>query len=134
MTGIWLTRPTRPESQEWREELTEEESAYVQARDKHYERGVAALCSAILVRERVRQRYRPEEIAELKTVYDHCRLRCAAGRCSLPGGPLLAGCGWRKSSERGMGMPAAPRKKSPCGCGGIRKGMWAFARTVMSRL
>lgn len=24
---------------------------------------------------------------------------------------------WRKSSERGMGMPAALRKKSPCGCG-----------------
>lgn len=71
------------ESQEWREELTEEESAYVQARDKHYERGVAALCSAILVRERVRQRYRPEEIAELKTVYDHCRLRLRSGEVFL---------------------------------------------------
>lgn len=71
------------ESQEWREELTEEESAYVQARDKHYERGIAAMCSAILVRERVQQRYRPEEIAELKTVYDHCRLRLRDGGAYL---------------------------------------------------
>ena len=71
------------ESQEWREELTEEESAYVQARDKHYERGIAAMCSAILVRERVQQRYRPEEIAELKTVYDHCRLRLRSGEVFL---------------------------------------------------
>ena len=69
-----------PESQEWREELTEEESAYVQARDKHYERGVAALCSAILVRERVRARFSPEEIKELETVYDHCVLRTRSGR------------------------------------------------------
>ena len=72
-----------PESQEWREDLTEEESAYVQARDKHYERGIAAMCSAILVRERVQQRYRPEEIAELKTVYDHCRLRLRSGEVFL---------------------------------------------------
>ena len=72
-----------PESQEWREELTEEESAYVQARDKHYERGVAALCSAILVRERVRQRYRRGGFAGLKPVYAHCRLRLRSGEVFL---------------------------------------------------
>ena len=83
-----------PETQEWREELTAEESAYVQAQDEHYERGIAALCSAILVRERVRQRYRPEEIAELETRGDHCRLRLRSGeaylaRWSADGGLLL---------------------------------------------
>ena len=46
-------------------------------------RGIAAMCSAILVRERVQQRYRPEEIAELKTVYDHCRLRLRSGEVFL---------------------------------------------------
>ena len=71
------------ESQEWREELTEEESAYVQARDKHYERGIAAMCSAILVRERVQQRYRPEEIAKLETIRDHCRVRLRDGSLYL---------------------------------------------------
>ena len=85
---------SEPETQEWREELTAEESAYVQARDKHYERGIAALCSAILVRERVRQRYRPEEIAELETRGDHCRLRLRSGetffaRWSADGGLRL---------------------------------------------
>ena len=79
-----LARETsEPDTQAWREELTAEESAYVQARDEHYERGVAALCSAILVRERVRQRYRPEEIAELETRGDHCRLRLRSGEMFL---------------------------------------------------
>lgn len=90
----WLldNETNEPDTQAWREELTAEESAYVQARDKHYERGIAALCSAILVRERVRQRYRPEEIAELETRGDHCRLRLRSGEMFLarwaPGGSL----------------------------------------------
>ena len=37
------------------------------------------MCSVILVRERVRQRYQPEEIVELKNIYDHCRLRLRSG-------------------------------------------------------
>ena len=93
---------SEPETQEWREELTAEKSAYVQARDKHYERGIAALCSAILVRERVRQRYRPEEIAELETRGDHCRLRLRSGETFLA----------RWSADGGLRLEKIVRERS----------------------
>ena len=75
----WDNETSEEWTQEWRDELTEEEAAYVQAQDERYRRGIAAMCSGILVRDRVRQRYRPEEIVELKTIYDHCRLRLRSG-------------------------------------------------------
>lgn len=69
-----------PESQEWREDLTPEELEYVEQLDDQYVSGVAAICSAILVREQVRARFRQEEIAELETIRDHCRLQLRDGR------------------------------------------------------
>ena len=72
-----------PESQAWRDELTPEEMEYVERLDGRYATGIAAMCAAILVREKVRERYRPEEIAELKTVYGHCRLRLRSGEVFL---------------------------------------------------
>ena len=41
-----------PESQAWRDELTPEEMEYVERLDGRYATGVAAMCAAILVRER----------------------------------------------------------------------------------
>lgn len=67
-----------PETQGWREELE-----YVSQLDEQYITGVAALCTAILVRERIRQRFRPQEIREIETIYDHCRLRMRDGRLLL---------------------------------------------------
>lgn len=72
-----------PESQEWREELTPEELEYVGQLDDRYESGVLAICSAILVREELRARFRPEEIAEVETIRDHCRVRLRDGAMYL---------------------------------------------------
>ena len=58
------------ESQAWRDELTPEELEYAARVDEQYETGVTAICSAVLVREKVRARYRPQEIAELETIRD----------------------------------------------------------------
>lgn len=72
-----------PESREWRDELTPEELEYAAQLDEQYETIVTATYSAILVREQVRARYRPQEIAELETIRDHCRLRLRDGTMYL---------------------------------------------------
>ena len=72
-----------PESQEWRDELTPEELEYVEQLDNSYVSHIAAMCSAILVREKVRARFRQEEILELETIRDHCRVRLQDGRLFL---------------------------------------------------
>jgi hypothetical protein len=68
-----------PETQEWRDELTPEEQEYVDQQDNHFERAIAAMCSARLVVERLRKKYKPEELLELKTFGDHCRVRLRSG-------------------------------------------------------
>lgn len=70
-------------SEVWRKELTPEELDYVAGLDRDYDRGILALCSAILVREKVRAQYTAEEILELKTVYDRCRVCLRDGRILL---------------------------------------------------
>ncbi len=70
-------------TREWREELTPEELDFVAREDDRYCDGVQALCTAILIREQVRQRFQPQEIEELTTIYDHCRLRLRDGRMFL---------------------------------------------------
>ena len=72
-----------PESREWRDELTPEEMEYVERLDGRYATSVAAMCAAILVREKVRERYRPEEIAKLETIRDHCRVTLRDGTMYL---------------------------------------------------
>ena len=71
------------ESQEWRDELTPEELEYVSQLDVRHESSVLVMCSAILVREEVRARFRPEEITELETIQDHCRVRLRDGTMYL---------------------------------------------------
>lgn len=72
-----------PESQAWRDELTPEELEYAARLDEQNETIVTATYSAILVREQVRARYRPQEIAELETLRDYCRLRLRDGTMYL---------------------------------------------------
>lgn len=72
-----------PESQEWRDELTPEELEYVDQLDGRHESSVLAMCSAILVHEEVRARFRPQEIAEVETIQDHCRVRLRDGTMYL---------------------------------------------------
>ena len=72
-----------PESQEWRDDLTPEELEYVGQLDDQYDSGYLAICSASLVREKLRARFRPEEIAEVETIREHCRVRLRDGTMYL---------------------------------------------------
>ncbi len=80
---LWNSESDDPEDLEWRDELTPEELDVVSGWDTNYDNGILALRSAILVRELVRQRFSPQEIQELETVHDHCRLRLRDGRLYL---------------------------------------------------
>ena len=80
LLASWKHETGDPETQEWREDLTDEARSFVDSLDDRYISGIAAMCSAVLVRERVRARFSPEEIKELETVYDHCVLRTRSGR------------------------------------------------------
>ena len=79
----WNQETNEPESQEWMDDLTPEELEYVSRLDDQYDSGYLAICSAILVREKVRARFRPEEIAEVETIRDHCRVRLRDGTMYL---------------------------------------------------
>lgn len=79
----WNQETNEPESQEWRDELTPEELEYVGQLDDQYASGYLAICSAILVREELRARFRPEEIAEVETIREHCRVRLRDGTIYL---------------------------------------------------
>lgn len=80
---LFYQETNEPESQEWRDDLTPEELEYVGQLDDRYESGVLAICSAILVREKLRARFRPEEIAEVETIREHCRVRLRDGTMYL---------------------------------------------------
>lgn len=51
--------------------------------DDQFVANISAICSAVLVRERIRSGFLPEEIAEVETVRDHCRLQLRDGRAYL---------------------------------------------------
>ena len=72
-----------PESQEWRDDLTPEELEYIAQLDGGYDKGVCSIAMAILTREKVREKYGPAEIRELKAVGDHCMLWLRDGRLFL---------------------------------------------------
>lgn len=72
-----------PESRERRDDLTPEELEYIEQLDGRYESGIAALASAVLVREKVLERFRPEEIAEVEAIRDLCRVRLRDGAMYL---------------------------------------------------
>lgn len=80
---LFYQETNEPESQEWRDDLTPEELEYVGQLDDQYASGYLAKCSAILVREKVRARFRPEEIAEVETIREHCRVRLRDGTMYL---------------------------------------------------
>ena len=79
----WNNETNEAWTQEWRDDLTPEELEYVSQLDDQYDHGYLAICSAILVRDLLRERFRPEEIAELETVRDHCRVRLRDGTMYL---------------------------------------------------
>lgn len=72
-----------PRTQAWREELTAEELDFVAQIDDQYCRGVSDLCTAILIRDRLRERFHPGDLQEVETIQDHCRLRLRDGRLLL---------------------------------------------------
>lgn len=86
----WNYETDAPETQEWREDLTPEELEYVDRLDNNFVAGVRNICTAILVRERIREHYGPKDIQELETIGDCCRLWLRDGSMYLP---RLAGDG-----------------------------------------
>lgn len=78
----WDGETEAPETQEWRDGLTLEELDFVETLDKGRRRDRLNLCTAILIMDKIRARYGPRDILELKAAGDHCMLR-------LRGGPLL---------------------------------------------
>ncbi len=80
---FWNRESEDPETLEWRDELTPEELDVVSGWDTNYDNGVLAISSAILVRELICRSFSPQEIQEIETVHDHCRLRLRDGRLFL---------------------------------------------------
>lgn len=83
LTQLWGDETNEEETQDWREELTPEERDFVAGLDAGYCRETRRLCEAILIRDKLRQRYSLCMIEELTTLGDCCRLRLRDGRAYL---------------------------------------------------
>ena len=83
LAALWSQEMDNPESLEWREELTPEERDFVAGLDGGYNRGVRRVCENILIREKLRQRFRPDMVEELTALKDCCRLRLRDGQVYL---------------------------------------------------
>ena len=83
LTRLWSEETEAPETQEWRDDLSPEERDFVAGLDGGYQAGTRRLCEAILIRDKLRQRYSPGMIEELATLRDCCRLRLRDGRVYL---------------------------------------------------
>ena len=78
---LWNAEPI--DGEDWREDLTPEELDCVANWDSAYDRGMLAIASHILIREKIRKRFAPQEILDLENIRDHCRLRLRDGRLFL---------------------------------------------------
>ena len=83
LTRLWGDETNAEESQSWRESLTPEERDFVAGLDGGFRSGARRLCEAIVIRDKLRQRYSPGMIEELATLRDCCRLRLRDGRVYL---------------------------------------------------
>ena len=83
LTRLWGDETNEEGAQDWREDLTPEERDFVAGLDGGYQTGARRLCEAILIRDKLRQRYSPRMIEELTTLRDCCRLRLRDGRVYL---------------------------------------------------
>ncbi len=75
LAGLWNDE----EDQEWREELTAEERDYLHGLDRQYNRGMLRMCEDALTLDLIRRSFQPKEIAEVKAMRGHCRLRLRSG-------------------------------------------------------
>lgn len=76
---LWCAETSEDETQEWRQELNGEELELVAQWDIGYSQGINTLCSRLLVRDKIRERYSRREIAELEAVGKRYRLRLKTG-------------------------------------------------------
>ena len=74
LLGNWKSETNEDWTQEWRDDLTPEELEFVAQLDGNYNKGVLSMCMAILTMDKVRAKYGPAEIRELRAVGDHCML------------------------------------------------------------
>lgn len=80
---LWGEETSDPETEEWRDDLTPEERDFVAALDNDFSRGMLRLCSVILIRDKLRQRYDPRMVEELTALRDCCRLKLKDGQVYL---------------------------------------------------
>ena len=83
LTQLWSDETNEEGTQEWRDDLSPEERDFVAGLDENYCQGARRLCEAIVIRDRLRRQYGPQQIAELTTLRDCCRLRLRDGRAYL---------------------------------------------------
>ncbi len=75
LAGLW----NEEEDEEWREDLPTEERDFLADLDKQYRRGLLRMCEDILTLDLIRRRFKPKDIAEVKAMRGHCRLRLRTG-------------------------------------------------------
>lgn len=80
---LWCEETGEDKTQEWRQELDGEELELVTQWDRGYSQGVNTLCSRLLVRDKIRERFSRKEIAELEAVGCRYRLRLKTGELYL---------------------------------------------------
>lgn len=80
---LWNEETSDPETQEWRDDLTPEERDYVAGLEQGYHHGMLRLCTVVLIRDKLRQRFDPQTVDELTALRDCCRLKLTDGRVYL---------------------------------------------------
>ena len=83
LVQLWGDETSEEWARDWREDLTAEERDFVAGLDESYRRGTRQLCACIVIRDKLRRRYGPGQIRELRSLGDCCRLELRDGRTYL---------------------------------------------------
>ena len=83
LVQLWGDETSEELARDWREDLTAEERDFVAGLDESYRRGTRQLCACIVIRDKLRRRYGPGQIRELRSLGDCCRLELRDGRTYL---------------------------------------------------
>lgn len=77
---LWSEETEAPETQEWRDDLTPAEAAYVATLDRGYRAGWSQITTAILVMESIYRDFPMRQIREISRRGCRCRLELVDGR------------------------------------------------------
>ena len=77
---LWSEETEAPETQEWRDDLTPAEAAYVASLDRGYRAGCTQIATAILVMEDIYRDFPLRQIRQITRQGCRCRLELVDGR------------------------------------------------------